>query len=487
MLRNGTRCDAVPSDCHVTAPSRGKLFGMPNNRDSVGARPDPAAGVKVDAAAGARTRRAAKPGRKANPERGLWRLLGPAFVAAVAYVDPGNVAANLTAGAEYGYLLVWVLVISNAMAVLIQYLSAKLGLVTGASLPQLLGERIGNRWGRRAYWLQAEAIAAATDLAEIIGGALALYLLFGVPLLWGAIITGVISMILLSIQVRRGQQPFEFVIIGLLAIIAVGFMAGLFAVDVSWSDAVAGLAPRFEGPGTVLLAASMLGATVMPHAIYLHSALARDRHLPSFASDGSPRTADPVRLLVTADAHRARLPRLLRATKVDVLWSLVIAGSVNIGMLLLAAAALRGVDGTESIEGAYAAIEQNLGGVVAVIFGVGLLASGLAATSVGAYAGAVIMGGLLQRRIPLLVRRVVTLIPALIVVAAGVDPTLALVISQVVLSMGIAFAVVPLVWLTSRREVMGDHVNRRSVQGIGWLVVALIVALNVALIVITVG
>lgn len=424
---------------------------------------------------------------KRRPETKLWRLMGPAFVAAVAYVDPGNVAANLTAGASYGYLLVWVLVAANAMAVLIQYLSAKLGLVTGKSLPELLGERMGNTWGRRAYWLQAETIAAATDLAEIIGGALALYLLFGVPLLWGALITGAVSMILLAIQSRRGQRPFEFVIIAMLAIIAIGFMAGLFVADVSWADAVAGIVPRFQGPETVLLAASMLGATVMPHAIYLHSSLSRDRHLPQFSPDGRERQEDPLSLLVTADVHRARLPRLLRATKVDVLWSLAIAGSVNIGMLLLAAAALRGVAGTDTIEGAYAAIEANLGNAMAIIFAVGLLASGLAATSVGAYAGSVIMGGLLRRQVPLLTRRLITLIPALIIIAVGTDPTYALVISQVVLSLGIPFALIPLVYLTSRRGVMGEHTNRRLVQVIAWTVVTLIVALNVALIVITLG
>lgn len=414
----------------------------------------------------------------------MWRLLGPAFVAAIAYVDPGNVAANLTAGAKYGYLLVWVLVASNVMAVLVQYLSAKLGLVTGQSLPQLLGARLGKR-SRLAYWGQAELVAAATDVAEVIGGAIALYLLFGIPLVWGGLITGVISMVLLAIHSRRGQQPFEFVIMGFLAIIAVGFLAGLFVSPVSWSDALAGIAPRFDGAETVLLAASMLGATVMPHAIYLHSSLSRDRHFPALGPDG-PVMADPINQLVTADAHRSRLPRLLRATKVDVLWSLVIAGSVNIAMLLLAAASLRGVDGTDTIEGAYNAINANLGAAIGVIFAIGLLASGLAATSVGAYAGAVIMGGLIKRSIPLLTRRLITLVPALIVVGAGIDPTYALVLSQVVLSMGIPFALIPLIRLTNSKQVMGDYASTLRIKVIGWTVVTLIVTLNVALIVITI-
>ena len=420
----------------------------------------------------------------ARPERGLWRLLGPAFVASIAYVDPGNVAANLTAGAEHGYLLVWVLVASNAMAVLVQYLSAKLGLVTGRTLPELLGARMG-RWQRLSFWVQAEVVAAATDVAEVVGGAIALSLLFDLPLVWGGVITGVVSMALLAVQSRRGQQPFEFVIIGFLAIIAFGFLAGLFVSPVDWMGAVGGLAPRFDGAGTVVLAASMLGATVMPHAIYLHSALARDRHVPCAGPESQRPDDCPGPVDGTSPDHLARLPRLLRATKVDVLWSLVIAGSVNIAMLLLAAASLRGVGGTDTIAGAHDAIVDALGPAIGMIFAIGLLASGLAATSVGAYAGAVVMGGLIKRRVPLLARRLITLLPALAVLMMGTDPTYALVLSQVVLSLGIPFALVPLVRLTSSRRVMGDYAMAMSLRVIAWLVVALIVALNIALLVIT--
>src|SRR6185312_3168229 len=298
----------------------------------------------------------------AAPERRLLRLLGPAFVAAVAYVDPGNVAANLSAGAQYGYLLVWVLVVANVMAVVIQYLSAKLGLVTGRSLPELLGERMP-RTGRLLYWAQAELVAAATDLAEVIGGAIALQILFDLPLLLGGVIVAVVSMAILAVQYRRGQRPFEFVVMALLVIIAIGFVAGVLVSPVDWAQTAAGIVPRFEGTGTVLLAASMLGATVMPHAIYLHSSLVRDRHGVS---------TDPT-----------RIKRLLSATRIDVIIALVIAGSVNIAMLLLAAASLSGVEGTESIEGAHAAIEAALGPVIGVVFGIGLLASGLASSSVG--------------------------------------------------------------------------------------------------------
>ncbi|WP_217987538.1 Nramp family divalent metal transporter [Kocuria sp. WN036] len=405
------------------------------------------------------------PGERWVRRQPLPWLLGPAFVAAVAYVDPGNVAANLTAGAQYGYLLVWVLVAANGMAVLIQYLSAKVGLVTGSSLPELLGDRLP-RGRRLAYWVQAELVAAATDLAEVIGGAIALHILFGIPLLAGGVIVGVISMLLLVLQTHRGPRFFEFVVTGLLAIVTAGFVTGLFFGPVSWGEAVAGIVPRFEGTPTVLLAASMLGATVMPHAIYAHSALARDRHGHSVPTEA--------------------LPRLLTATRWDVLLSLLVAGSVNIAMLLLAAGNLAGVPGTDSIEGAHAAITAALGPAVGIAFGIGLLASGLASTSVGSYAGSAIMGGLLHLRIPVFVRRLITLIPALAIIAVGVDPTWALVLSQVLLSLGIPFALIPLVRLSSNRALMGVFVNKVALTVAAWVVVALIVSLNVALIILTV-
>jgi manganese transport protein len=392
-------------------------------------------------------------------------LLGPAFVAAVAYVDPGNVAANLTAGARYGYLLVWVLVLSNGMAMLVQYLSAKLGLVTGRSLPQVIGDRT-RRVPRLALWVQAELIAAATDLAEVVGGAIALHLLFGLPLLWGGLIVGVVSVALLSVQSQRGQRSFEFVVVGLLAVISLGFIAGLFVHEVSWTGIAGGLVPRFEGSETVLLAASMLGATVMPHAIYLHSALVRDRH--------------------GTDLNPERIRRLIGVTRWDVSLSLAVAGSVNIAMLLVAAANLRGVAQTDSIEGAHAAIESSLGPGIALLFAIGLLASGLAATSVGCYAGSTIMEGLTRLRVSLLVRRTVTLVPALILLASGVSPTWALVMSQVFLSLGIPFALVPLLRLTSRVDVMGEHANGVPMRIAGWVVVAIIVALNLVLVVLAV-
>lgn len=399
-------------------------------------------------------------GPRTPRRRAAW-LWGPAFVAAIAYVDPGNVAANLSAGADYGYLLVWVLVVANAMAVVVQYLSAKLGVVTGLSLPQLLGGRL-SRPSRLAYWAQAELAAAATDLAEIIGGAIALRILFGLPMLTGGLIITAVSMALLVLQSSRGQRTFEFVVIGLLVIITVGFVAGLFVSAPDWGDAAGGLVPRFEGTPTVVLAAGMLGATVMPHAIYVHSGLARDRH-------GS-----------SDDESRVR--RILRATRWDVGSALVVAGGVNIAMLLVAAASLPGVDGTDTIEGAAHVISTHIGPAIGVMFGIGLLASGLASTSVGCYAGSTIMAGLIHRRIPLLVRRAITAVPALIVIAIGVNPTWALILSQVVLSVGIPFALVPLAWYTSQRAVMGNFANGAALRCITAVVTAAVIALNLVLI-----
>jgi manganese transport protein len=396
-------------------------------------------------------------------------LLGPALVAGVAYLDPGNVASNMTAGARYGYLLVWVVVLGNVMAWLIQYLSAKLGIVTGESLPEILGRRIRSTAGRRAYWVQAELVAMATDVAEIIGGAVALWLLFGVPLVWGGLITGAVSIALLLIQSRRGARSFEFVIIGLMAIIVLGFTYGVFIGPPDASGVAGGLLPRFDGADSVLLAASILGATIMPHAIYAHSSLARDRFRPAA---GRARTD-----AAASDAAVSTL-RALRATRWDVTIALAIAGTVNLCILLLAAANLAGVPGTDSLEGAYAALRDGIGPVVATLFAVGLLASGLASSAVGAYAGAEIMHGLLRVRIPLLARRLVTLVPALAVLALGVDPTLALILSQVVLSFGIPFALIPLVALTAKRDVLGAHRNRVWTTAAGILASAFLVTLN---------
>ena len=390
-----------------------------------------------------------------------WYLLGPAFVAAIAYVDPGNVAANVSSGSQYGYLLLWVVVAANAMAGLVQYLSAKLGLVTGRSLPEAIGHRM-KRPARLAFWAQAEIVAMATDLAEVVGGAIALRILFGLPLLLGGVITGIVSLLVLMIQDRRGQRWFEGIITGLLLVIAVGFAASFFVATPPPDAVIGGLLPRFRGTESVLLAAAILGATVMPHAVYLHSGLAIDRH-------GHPE-----------EGQRRR--HLLRVTRWDVGLAMTIAGTVNAALLLVAAMHLQHHGDTGSIDSAYAAVHDTLGPTIAVMFAIGLLASGLASSSVGAYAGAMIMQGLLHWSVPMVVRRLITLIPAMVILSTGFDPTRALVLSQVVLSLGLPFAVLPLVRLTSSSAVMGTDANRRATTVVGWVVAGLISLLNVVLI-----
>lgn len=388
-------------------------------------------------------------------------LLGPAFVAAVAYVDPGNVATNVTAGSRFGYTLVWVVVLANAMAVLVQYLSAKLGMVTQKSLASHVGEYL--RTGPRvAYWLQAELIAVATDVAEIIGGAIALYLLFDLPLLWGAAVTAVISMAILKLGDNRGQTVLERTIMAFLGMIAIGFTAGVFVRPPAVDALAGGLIPAFAGVDSVLLASGIIGATVMPHVIYLHSSLTIDR--------------------LGVRGRDVSIPQLLSATRLDVVLALILAGLLNLALLVVAATSLYGVPGTDTLEGVYGLISSELGAGVALLFAVALLGSGLASTSVGCAAGAEVMAGLLRRRVPVVVRRIVTTIPAFIVLALGVGPSYALIASQVVLSIGIPFALVPLVALTSRRAVMGDYVNSWATTLAAAMVATLVIALNVALV-----
>ncbi len=392
--------------------------------------------------------------------RGPLPLLGPAFVAAVAYVDPGNFATNITAGSQFGYLLVWVIVVSNLMAMLIQYLSAKAGIATGRSLPELCRDRFP-RPVTRGLWAQGELVAIATDLAEVLGGAIALQLLFDIPLLTGGLITAVVAFLLLGVQ-SRGIRPFEFAITGMLLVVLVGFGYSLVLGGVDAGETATGLTPRFEGVDSLLLATGMLGATVMPHVIYLHGALTQDRYV---------RTTERQRL------------GLLRSQRVDVVVAMGIAGLINLSMLVVAAQVLHSPEApVDTIEGAHAGLGEALGPTAALLFALALLASGFAASGVGTLSGQVVMQGFLQRRIPLFVRRLVTLAPAVFVIAMGVDPTTALVASQVVLSFGIPFALIPLVMLTRNRDVMGALVNRRITTAVAVVVAAAICTLNTALI-----
>ena len=393
-------------------------------------------------------------------------LLGPAFVAAIAYVDPGNFATNFSAGAQFGYLLVWVIVVANLLAMLIQTLSAKLGLATGRNLPELCRDHFP-RAVTRGMWVQAELVAIATDLAEVIGGAVALNLLFGIPLFAGGVITGLVAFGLLALQ-SRGFRPFERAITGLFAVILIGFLVTLLRIDLVPGEAVAGLVPRFQGTESLLLATGILGATVMPHVIYLHSALTQNR--------------------IAADSVVDRR-FLFRSQQVDVFLAMGLAGVINLSMLLISAALFFGTDipDTDTLEGVHAGLARVLDQPAALLFAVALLASGFASSGVGTYAGQVVMQGFIRRSIPLMLRRGLTMAPALIVLAVGIDPTRALVFSQVVLSFGIPFALVPLVLLTRRADIMAELVNRRPTTAVAALAASTIIALNAFLVVRTIA
>jgi manganese transport protein len=389
--------------------------------------------------------------------RGLLPLLGPAFVACIAYVDPGNFATNIAGGAKYGFLLVWVILAANLMAMLVQYLSAKVGIATGLNLPELCRVYLPRpaTWG---LWAQAEVIAIATDLAEFVGAAVALNLLFGVPAFAAGLITAAVAFGILALQ-QRGYRRFELAIAGFLGIVCLGFLYDLSHVSVDTSALLGGFVPGFDGADSIMLAVGILGATVMPHVVYLHGALVQGRIRPR------------------DDAERRSL---LRFQRVDVAVAMGLAGVINLTMLVVAAALFHqgGLTGIDSIEGAYAGFERLIGGGAALAFAVALLASGLSSSSVGTYAGQVVMQGFIDRRIPLFARRAVTMAPALVVLAIGVDATDALVISQVVLSFGIPFALVPMILLTRRADVMGPFVNRRATTIVASVVAALIIALN---------
>jgi manganese transport protein len=389
-------------------------------------------------------------------------MLGPAFVASIAYVDPGNFATNVQGGARYGYLLLWVVLVANLMAMLIQYLSAKLGIATDRSLP----ETIRARWPRSlswGMWVQAEIMAMSTDIAEFLGAAIGLNLLFHVPLLPAGLITGVIAFGILELQ-SRGFRRFELAITALLGIIFLGFLYETLRIGPSASGSLKGLIPGLSGTSSLYLAVGIIGATVMPHVIYLHSALTQ-RRLP-----------------VRDDRERSRV---LRFTRLDVIVALGLAGVINLAMLAVAAKLFHtpALSGLTTIQQAHTQFSHLVGGTAALAFAVALLASGASSSSVGTYAGQVVMAGFISRRIPIFLRRALTMIPALIVIAIGVDPTSALVLSQVVLSFGIPLALIPLVVMTSRRDVMGVYVNRRTTTVLAWSCAVVITALNLFLIV----
>ena len=393
--------------------------------------------------------------------RGLWPFLGPAFIAAVAYVDPGNFATNMAAGAKFGYLLLWVVLAANLMAMLVQTMSAKLGIATRKNLPEVCRDRFSRRTNI-LLWLQAEVVAMATDVAEFVGAAIGLQLLFDIPLFPAALLTGAAAFAILALQ-TRGFRRLEAVIAALIGVIVGAFALQVFMANPSGSGIAGGFVPGFDGTESVLLAVGIIGATVMPHVIYLHSALTQHR-------------------IVGVNEEEKR--RIFRFELVDVIVAMTIAGVINMCMLVIAASTFhtRGlVNVGDDLTEVYDALGTYLGPHADLLFGVALLASGLSSSSVGTLAGQVVMQGFIGRRIPIFVRRVVTMTPALVIVAIGVDPSRALVLSQVVLSFGIPFALIPLILVCSRRELMGSLVNRRVTTIAAVLVATVIISLNVFL------
>src|SRR5881392_1203524 len=398
------------------------------------------------------------------PQGGRFRILpflGPAFVACIAYIDPGNFATNIAGGSKFGYTLAWVIVASSLMAMLIQLLSAKLGIATGRNLPEMCRERFSRRTSL-GLWVQAELIAMATDLAEFLGAALGFHLLLGIALFPAALLTGLATFLILGLQ-RFGLRTFEAVIAGFVGAIGACYLAELYyAHPPLGTVGLHMIKPEFQGSESVLLAVGIIGATVMPHVIYLHSALTQNRVVPQ---------------------NDVEAKRLYRFTQVDVVIAMTIAGLINLSMLVMAASTFFhvGLIHIASLETAHRTLQPVLGGAASTLFALALVASGLSSATVGTLSGQVVMQGFIRRRIPVFVRRLVTMLPALVVAAIGVNPSRTLVLSQVVLSFGIPFALIPLVWFTSRKKLMGALVNRRATTAIAALVAALISALNVFL------
>ncbi|MGE6632084.1 Nramp family divalent metal transporter [Bacillus sp. NPDC077027] len=394
--------------------------------------------------------------------RRLLPFLGPAFIAAIAYIDPGNFATNIAAGSKYGYLLLWVILISNLMALLIQSLSAKLGIATGKNLPEVAREEFPKPVSI-GLWVQGELVIIATDLAEFIGAALGLYLLFRIPLLEASVIAAIGSFAILELQ-RRGYRALEAGITGMLFVVVIAFAVQTFVAKPDLASVASGLfIPRFDGTDSVLLAAGILGATVMPHAIYLHSALTQRRVVGRTVQEKK---------------------QIFRFEFLDILIAMLVAGAINASMLIVAAALFykNGLF-VQDLDVAFVHFGTLAGPVSAALFGIGLLVAGLSSSSVGTLSGDILMQGFIQYRIPLYVRRFITIIPPIAIIASGVNPTSALVMSQVVLSFGIAFALIPLIMFTSKKRIMGELTNARWVTVLSWIIAGLVVALNLFLIV----
>jgi manganese transport protein len=430
---------------------------------AIGAVSEPAPGVEDvlpgEAAVAAAARRSLE--GEARGVARLWPFLGPAFIAAVAYIDPGNFATNIAGGAKFGYLLLWVVVAANLIAMVVQTQSAKLGIATGKNLPELCREHFGRRTSL-TLWMQAEVVAMACDVAEVVGAALGINLIFGIPLFPAALLAGAGAFAILALQ-RRGYRRLEVVIAVLAGVVLVSFGIEMLYANPDGGQVAAHLfKPGLAGTESILLTTGIIGATVMPHVIYLHSALTQRR-------------------VVGRNADERR--KILGFERVDVVIAMTLAGLVNLSMMIMAAALFSGSGfaGIDTIEGAFHGLRETVSGHASTIFGVALIASGFASSSVGTMSGQVVMQGFIRRRIPIFLRRALTLAPALIIIAIGVAPTQALVISQVVLSFGIPFALIPVVVIARRRDIMGALVNPRWLSALVSVLASLIISLNVFL------
>lgn len=398
-------------------------------------------------------------GGRMGPRQALF-FVGPAVIASIAYMDPGNYATNIQAGAGYGYTLLWVVLAANLIAMLFQALSARLGIVTGRNLAELSRDHFP--WPIvLIMWVVSEIAAMATDLAEFLGGAIGLALLFGIPLMWGMVITAVVTYGILLFD-AKGFRPMELVIGTFVAVIGLCFLVELVIAPVDWGGATQGLfTPSLPDTTALTIAVGIIGATVMPHAIYLHSGLTQGR-------------------AVTPDDATRR--KVVRFSNIEVVIALAAAGMVNMAMVMMAASAFHaGNPEVAEIETAYHLLTPLLGGAAATVFLISLLASGISSSVVGTMAGQLIMQGFIRMRLPVWFRRAVTMIPAFAVVAAGVNATEALVMSQVVLSIALPVPMIALLILTGRRDIMGDFVTGPVVRGLAILGATVVLSLNFVL------
>jgi manganese transport protein len=447
---------AGQDDVALVDPVPGELSAPASDGNGLG----PVEDVLPGEAAVARAARRSLDGESRGLPR-IWPFLGPAFIAAVAYIDPGNFATNIAGGAKFGYLLLWVVLGANLIAMVVQTQSAKLGIATGRNLAEACRDSFSRRTSI-GLWIQAEIVAAACDVAEVVGAALGLNLLFGIPLFPAGLLAGAGAFAILAMQ-QKGFRRLEAVIVGMVGVVVAAFAFEIINSNPDGGEVAKHLfTPGFAGTESILLATGIIGATVMPHVIYLHSALTQRR-------------------IVGRNGEERR--KILRFERIDVVIAMAIAGAVNLAMMVMAAALFHnsGLVNIDSIDGAFDGLKQLVSPGAATVFGVALLASGYASSSVGTMSGQVVMQGFIRRRIPLFLRRAITLTPALIVLAVGLDPTDALVSSQVVLSFGIPFALVPLVMLCRRRDLMGSLTNPLWLTVLVGVLSSLIIALNVFL------